>query len=179
MVGQAIAMSPAVSEADPGHPERLGRLFDAHHARLYSLARRMTASADAARDAVQETFLRGARSPASIPYGHPHEEAWLVRVLVNICRDEWRKQAVRRRYASELPASSDEGGPEAALVARSTIWRGLAELPPRRRAVLVMYELEGTAIPVIARLLGIHSVTVRWHLSVGRRELARLLGARP
>jgi RNA polymerase sigma-70 factor (ECF subfamily) len=179
MVSQAIVMSPVVDEAALGHPERLARLFDAHHGRLYSLARRMTPSADAARDVVQETFLRGARSPTSIPHGPSQEEAWLVRVLVNICRDDWRKQAVRRRHASELAASPDHHGTEAALIARSTVWRALAALPPRRRAVIVMYELEGTNIPAIAKLLGIHAVTVRWHLSVGRRELARLIGARP
>jgi len=170
-------MIPALDDVDSGHPERLARLFDAHHARLYSLARRMTASADAARDVVQETFLRGARSPGSIPEGRSQEEAWLVRVLVNICRDEWRKQSVRRRHASELPPAEDHRSSESAIIARSTIWRALAELPPRRRAAIVMYELEGTPIPVIAELLGVHAVTVRWHLSVGRRELARLIGA--
>jgi RNA polymerase sigma-70 factor, ECF subfamily len=177
MVGQAIAMSPPLDQADPGHPERLARLFDAHHARLYSLARRMTASADAARDVVQDAFLRAARSPGSIPYGPSQEEAWLVRVLVNICRDEWRKQSVRRRHAADLPPAEDHRGHEGAVIARSAVWRALAELSPRRRAVLVMYELEGAPIPAIAQLLGVHSVTVRWHLSVGRRELARLLGA--
>jgi len=171
-------MSPAVDGAEPAHPDRLARLFDAHHARLYSLARRMTSSADAARDAVQETFLRGARSPNSIPSGPSQEEAWLVRVLVNICRDDWRKQAVRRRHAPELPRTSVCRSPEAALVARSTIWRALAALPPRRRAAVILYELEGAAIPAIAQLLGIHPVTVRWHLSMGRRELGRLVGAR-
>jgi DNA-directed RNA polymerase specialized sigma24 family protein len=52
----------------------------------------------------------------------------------------------------------------------------LERLPPRRRAILLMYELEGASIPSIARLLGINAVTVRWHLSVGRREMARSLG---
>ena len=179
MVGQTIVMTPALDELDSGPPDRLARLFDRHHARLYSLARRMTASADAARDVVQETFLRGARSPASIPDGQSQEEAWLVRVLINICRDEWRKQSVRRRHAAEPPPAAEHRSGEAAFVARTTIWRALDELPPRRRAAIVMYELEGTPIPAIARLLGIHPVTVRWHLSVGRRELARLIGARP
>jgi DNA-directed RNA polymerase specialized sigma24 family protein len=41
----------------------------------------------------------------------------------------------------------------------------------------VMYELEGAAIPAIARLLGVTPVTVRWHLSRGRKELAKVLNA--
>jgi DNA-directed RNA polymerase specialized sigma24 family protein len=40
-----------------------------------------------------------------------------------------------------------------------------------------MYELEGLAIPAIASLLGISAITVRWHLSKGRRELSGALKA--
>jgi DNA-directed RNA polymerase specialized sigma24 family protein len=39
----------------------------------------------------------------------------------------------------------------------------------------VMYELEGMEIPAIAAMLGVAPVTVRWHLSRGRRELAKAL----
>jgi DNA-directed RNA polymerase specialized sigma24 family protein len=60
-------------------------------------------------------------------------------------------------------------------VARATIWRALDALPPRRRAVVVLHELEELAIPAIASLLGISAITVRWHLSAGRRDLARIL----
>jgi len=48
-------------------------------------------------------------------------------------------------------------------------------LPPRRRAVVVLYELEGLATSAIASLLGVTAVTVRWHLAMGRRELTRVL----
>jgi RNA polymerase sigma-70 factor, ECF subfamily len=176
MMGDTIVMSLAADTRRPEAAERLGQLFDTHQRRLYSLARRLTKSPDAARDAVQDTFLRAARSPHSIPSGMPHEEAWLVRVLINICKDEWRKQAVRSRAAAAPPPPFDRRGTESELVARSTIWRALEALPPRRRAILVLYEIEGTAIPEIARLLGVTAVTVRWHLSVGRRELARVIG---
>jgi RNA polymerase sigma-70 factor (ECF subfamily) len=180
MMGDAIVMSLAADTARPDYAERLGQLFDTHHSRLYSLARRMTRSMDEARDAVQETFLRAARSPGSIPWGMPNEEAWLVRVLINICRDGWRKQAVRSRMAASTPPPPvDHRSAESELVARTTIWRALDTLPPRRRAILVLYEIEGAAIPAIARLLGIRAVTVRWHLSVGRRELARVIGSKP
>ena len=177
MMGDTMVMSLAAADTPrPETAERLGQLFDTHNARLYGLARRLTKSPDAARDAVQDTFLRAARSPHSIPWGMPHEEAWLVRVLINICKDEWRKQAVRSRMAAVPPPATDRGGAESELVARSTIWRALESLPPRRRAILVLYEIEGAAIPAIARLLGVRAVSVRWHLSVGRRELARVIG---
>ena len=177
MFGQAIVLSSAAETPRPDAAERLGRLFDAHHDRLYRLARRMTGSAEEARDAVQDTFLRAARAPHSIPDGMPHEEAWLVRVLVNLCRDAWRKQAVRRRAAT--PPTHATHSAESAFVAKAVIQQALGCLAPRRRAILVMYELEGASIPAIAALLGIRAVTVRWHLSVGRRELARVIGTKP
>ncbi len=155
---------------------RIGRLFDAHHQRLYRLARRLSANAEEAHDLVQETFLRAARSPKSLPAGN--EEAWLVRVLVNIKRDEWRRRAARKRLEPEREAYAMRAEPpdnEIALIARTTVWRALDRLPPRRRAVLVMHELEGATIPAIARLLGVTAVTVRWHLSMGRRELAAII----
>lgn len=157
--------------------DRLGTLFDIHHPRLFRLARRLSRDADQARDLVQETFLRAARSPGSIPAGEA-AEAWLVRVLVNIQRDEWRRKSAKKRLDPEgeaeaaRPVAPDS---EASFVAKSTIWRALERLAPRRRAVIVMYELEGVTIPSIARRLGVSAVTVRWHLSMGRRELADVI----
>jgi RNA polymerase sigma-70 factor, ECF subfamily len=156
--------------------ERLAAVFDAHHERLYRLARRLVPTPDDALDLVQETFLRAARTPKSIPSGFADEEAWLVRVLVNIRRDQWRKAAVRRRHSDDLRRSvvaSSDGEP--ALIAHATVWFALDALPPRRRAVIVMHELEELEVKDIARLLGISSITVRWHLSRGRRDLARIL----
>ena len=182
MTGDAATVATANHEADAA-ADRLGALFDAHHQRLYRLARRMSRSADEARDLVQDTFLRAARAPGSVPCGASAEEAWLVRVLVNLCRDRWRQTANRERLdRATAPTRIESTDPEAALVARSVVWRALATLHPRRRAVLVMHELEGSPVEVIARTLGVTSVTVRWHLSKGRRQLAAAIrgeGSKP
>lgn len=166
--------------ADAGGPvERLAILFDGHYDRLYRLARRLTASVDDALDLVQETFVRAAKSPKSIPSGFANEQAWLVRVLINIRRDQWRKSATRSRYDTESSggrsSEHSNGQIESAVIARAMVWRALDMLSPRRRAIVVMHELEGTTIPAIASLLGISQITVRWHLSMGRRELRSAL----
>jgi RNA polymerase sigma-70 factor (ECF subfamily) len=184
MTGEAT-----VATADHGAEaaaDRLGLMFDAHHQRLYRLARRMSRSADEARDLVQDAFLRAARCPASVPAGESAEEAWLVRVLVNLCRDRWRQRANRERlllrqgYGGHVDRSTGASfveavDPEAAIVARSVVWRALESLDPRRRAAVVMHELEGAPVAVIARALGVTAVTVRWHLSKGRRQLAEVI----
>jgi len=128
--------------------DRLADLFDAHHERLFRLARRLAGDREEARDLVQETFLRAARRPGSLPAESTGGEAWLVRTLVNLCRDRHRRLLVRR---------------------------ALALLPARRRAVVVLHELEGLPVAGVARLLGIAQVTVRWHLSAARKQLAAAL----
>ena len=170
-------MASVLPVAFPGNPaDRLSALFDAHHDRLYRLARRLAPNADDALDLVQETFLKAARSPTSVPLGLTNEEAWLVRVLINIRRDQWRKTAVRTRYDRDRGRTTRvDNDQEAVLIARATVWRALDTLAPRRRAIVVMRELEGLTMSAIASLLGISAITVRWHLSVGRRELARAL----
>jgi RNA polymerase sigma factor (sigma-70 family) len=159
--------------------DRLAALFDTHYDRLYRLARRLAPTHDAARDLVQETFLRAARAVASIPAAARDEEAWLVRVLVNIQRDAWRRSAVRSQYVAMAVPLAPSADVESAFVARATVWSALGALTPRRRAVVVLHELEELPVATIAVLLGVTAVTVRWHLSRGRRELARILGADP
>jgi RNA polymerase sigma factor (sigma-70 family) len=181
--GEVVGVvSRDVEAGDVRRDERLGVLFDAHHARLYRLARRLVARADDARDVVQETFLRAARAPLAVPYGATSEEAWLVRVMVNVARDGWRRRAVRQHHEARYP-TEPVGGPggqdaEAALVASQTVWRALGQLAPRRRAVVVLYEIEGVEVRDIGVLLGISAVTVRWHLSRGRKEMAEFIGRR-
>lgn len=170
----ADALSPPASVATRDDPEaRLAGLFDAHHQRLYRLARRLSSSADDARDLVQDTYLRAAQKVGAVPTGASSEEAWLVRVLINICRDRWRQSTVRRRrqhYVHDRATAVPSG--EAAMLARATVWQALQRLSPRRRAILVMCDLEGLSMPSVAKLLSLADVTVRWHLSIGRRELA-------
>jgi RNA polymerase sigma-70 factor, ECF subfamily len=179
MDGQAMVVVAAV-DGDRVHDdptERVAALFDAHHQRLFRLARRLVRGPDDPSDVVQETFLRAARAPQRIPQGFANEEAWLVRVLINVCKDAWRHTAVRTRAVVEGHVRAPGAvNPESGLVARAMVWQALDVLAPRRRAILILYEIDGTDIPSIAQVLGVSPVTVRWHLMMGRREMARALG---
>lgn len=170
-----VGVLPVIEKGD--NVERLASLFDVHYDRLYRLARRLARSADDALDLVQETFLRAAQCTKPLPNGFRDEEAWLVRVMINIQRDQWRRTSVRNRAAFGSTASqSHQRNPEAALIDRAAVWEALNAVSPRRRAILVMYELEGMEMAAIASLLGVSAITVRWHLSMGRRDLTRALG---
>ena len=143
-------------------------LFDTHHLRLFRLARRLSSNHDEARDLVQETFVRALRSKPGLPTDRQEQEAWLVTALVNLARDHRRRAAVRARNAGDVPTEPG-GSPEAVYVAKIAVERALERLDPRRRAVIVLHELDGEPVKRIATLLGIAPVTVRWHLARARK----------
>jgi RNA polymerase sigma-70 factor (ECF subfamily) len=155
--------------------DRLEELFEAHRGRLYALATRMAVSGDEATDLVQETFLRAAGSRREVPGGLGGER-WLVRVLVNLCRDRYRRRAYRGRRRAELRPVQSTRSPEAAVSARDAVSAALAKLSPKRRAVVVLRELEDRDTAEVAEFLGMRTATVRWHLSRARQELRVLLG---
>ncbi len=154
---------------------RLETLFDNHHQRLYRLARRMSGDREEAKDLVQHTFLRAARRVAAIPDREPGAEAWLVRILVNLCRDRKRRLRVRALATQHVATGKTGGNPESIAVARTTVRKALAKLSPRRRVVLVLHELEDRDVKDIARLLGISRVTVRWHLAQAREQMRNII----
>ena len=172
---EASLSVPADSDLDPR--ERIGELFDLHHLRLYRLALRMTGSDHEAQDLVQETFLRVARKPSTVPVEASAAEAWLVRILVNLSRDHFRRSRVRERHKTQAGTSVIQRDHEDEIVASQAIGVALARLSPKRRAVIVMHEIEGVPASQIAEILGVTRVTVRWHLSAGRKELAELLSS--
>jgi RNA polymerase sigma factor (sigma-70 family) len=175
-VDEILVSAPPAGLVRETPEERVGRLFNAHHQRLYRLALRLAGAREDARDLVQETFLRAARRPAAVPASEPGGEAWLVRVLVNLCRDRYRRQAVRERARAWLrPGPAVTASHEPAALAADQVRAALARLSPRRRAVVVMAELEELGNGDIARLLGITQAAVRWHRAQARRALARIL----
>ena len=176
-LAQELPLTPAgaAAAARGDAAARLGLLFDSHHRRLHRLGLRLLGDAEEARDLVQETFLRAAGALSRLPDEEPAAEAWLVRVAVNLCRDRHRRRVVRRAYAAPMPREVAAGDDEAARLARWSVRRALLVLAPRRRAIVVLHEIEGRSAAEIAALLGIRAVTVRWHLSRARRELAKAL----
>ncbi len=170
-------MVDVTEDAPLTNRDRLERAFEVHQERLYRLARRMTGSRDEAVDLVQETFLRVARTERAFPSATNSEEAWLVRVLVNACRDQWRRRRVRLRPAL-VPPSITDPSPEPTYVARLAVQTALTRLTPRRRVIVILHYFECVQVEDIAHMLGVSSVTVRWHLSRARKQLSETLVSR-
>jgi len=159
---------------------RIDGLFQQHHHGLWRFALRMTGDAELARDLTQDTFLRALTR--RVPEGARQAEAWLMQTLVNLCRDAHRRRSVRRvhrdraRVATQPRPAAD---PESAAAAHGKVDAAIAALSSRRRAVLVLHELDGRNVEDVAQLLGLRVATVRWHLARARKELRKRLAVEP
>jgi RNA polymerase sigma-70 factor (ECF subfamily) len=159
-----------------GEVDAFEELMARTEGRILALAWRLLGDRHLAEDAAQETYLRIFRSLDSFRLGDPFEP-WMIRIAVNVCRDQ-----ARRRGPLPLPAETLDylegdaapmGAEEAVLLQqrRAMVQRALADLPQAERAALVLRDLEGLATEEVARVLGVRPVTVRSQVASARSKL--------
>lgn len=97
-------------------------------------------------------------------------EVYVRRALLNTAVNGWRRKRVKE---TPLTAATDQALPDAshAVELRDALIRGLRELPPRQRAVLVCRYFDGLSEAETASLLGCSVGNVK---STASRALARL-----
>jgi RNA polymerase sigma-70 factor (sigma-E family) len=141
-------------------------------ARLFTTARLLTGG----HRAEAEDLLQGAYERAYRRWGRisrrADPERYVRQILVNASIDRWRR--LRRHPEIPLAASgADPGAADtaAAVADRDLLLRGLAALPPRQRAVLVLRYFEDLSEAQTALMLGCSVGTVK---SQAARGLARL-----
>jgi RNA polymerase sigma factor (sigma-70 family) len=143
---------------------RLHELFSAERAGLLRLARLLTGSDETSEELVQEAFIRlqGAPTRPNNPGGY------LRSILVNLCRDEQRRNARQRRHL--LPAPLPSTPPEI-----DETWAAVCRLPCRQRAAIVLRYFQDLPEAEIAAFLGCRPGTVKSSLSRGLAALRKEL----
>ena len=121
-------------------------------------------------DAVQETFLRLARSGKSFR-DRDHEKAWLIVTAGNVCKDELKRRGRKDLSLEEVStAGFQQPRTDETLLA-------VQALPEQYRTALYLFYYEGLPAKKIAKLLNRPEATVRSDLHRGRQMLkARLEG---
>jgi RNA polymerase sigma-70 factor, ECF subfamily len=132
--------------------------------RLFAIAQRILRDIDQAEDALQDALviawrdLRSVRDPDRF-------DAWLHRLLVNVCigqaTRERRRAANLRMLPVDGPAAPDDF---LRIVDRDELERGFRRLPAEQRAILVLHHFVGYAPSEIAELFGIPAGTARSRL---------------
>ncbi|WP_438294772.1 RNA polymerase sigma-70 factor [Streptomyces sp. HUAS TT7] len=153
--------------------------FEAARPRLEAIAYRMLGSACEAEDAVQETFLRwqaGDVERIEVP------EAWLTKVLTNLCLNQLSSARARREtYVGQwLPEPLLEGdrmlGPADTVEQRESVSFAvlalLERLSPNERAVYVLREAFAYSHREIAEILDISEAAAQQIFHRAKKHIA-------
>jgi RNA polymerase sigma-70 factor, ECF subfamily len=157
---------------------------------LYGTAVRLTRDGDAARDLVQDTYLKAIRASARFQPGS-NLKAWLYTILHNTWRNRRRDLArARVSYDSDVvetvvdagrPGVVESATPEVLLlqsVADADIKRAVDELPESFREAVWLRDVEDLSYQEIADALSVPIGTVMSRISRGRKLLHKALSAR-
>ena len=119
-------------------------------------------------DAVQEAVLRGWMKKASLK--EPERfEAWLMRILINQCRD-----ILRHRKREDVAEVADIPS-EDRLCEDLHLRLALKRLPEKYRLPLLLHYMEGWPVRDVARMLNIPLGLAKSRLYQARRALRALL----
>lgn len=139
--------------------------YDTYGAMVYRLAMVYLGRHADAEDVTQEAFVKLlCRAPAFAD--GEHEKRWLLRVTVNLCKDQlkgfWRKRAT----ALEQDYPIDD--PDTFEVADAVV-----RLPEQYKAPIHLHYYEGYSVAEIAEILKLGQSAVKMRLKRGR-ELLKL-----
>jgi len=172
----------AAREGDRGAFDELVRRT---YVDAYTLAVRLTANEEDARDVVQEAYLRAWKGIGNFR-GDAQFSTWMYRITANAAYTLVQKR--RRRRVEPLETADEpaelriEALPEAA--AESALLLGqlsdaIAQLPPKVRSVVVLKDVYGLSHEAIAEELGISVAAAKVRLHRGRRKLRDILFEEP
>lgn len=179
---QEVAVVQAVIDGDTNAFEVLIKEYEKN---VYNMALRMTGSREDAEDMSQESFLRAYNS-LSLYRGESKFSVWLYRIVSNVCLDFLRGK--NRRPTVSLSVENDDGEseemdiadesqmPERIMdkqLARDTLHRGLASIPPEQRETFLLRELQGLSYEEISTVTGVDIGTVKSRIFRARKKLCK------
>ena len=162
-----------------------------HLRALFGLALRLTGDASAAEDLVQETYLKGLQSFATLR-DPDRVRPWLFQILSRLVVDRHRASvrevsleapedldsfSLYDRIVDEdpLPYSDNLHADFLAQFRDEDVRRALVRIPEAYRVPLVLFYVEGLRYRELAEVLGCPIGTVMSRLHRGRKILERLL----
>jgi RNA polymerase sigma-70 factor (ECF subfamily) len=167
-----------VEQAQAGDQSAFMALVRSRGDQLFAIAQRILRDIDRAEDALQDALVIAWRDLKSLR-DPDRFDAWLQRLLINVCIGQATRE---RRRTANLRVLPVDDGPAAAdemltIGDRDQLDRGFRRLPPEQRAILVLHHFMGYAPSEIAETLGIPPGTARSRLHHAHRAMRAALEA--
>jgi RNA polymerase sigma-70 factor (sigma-E family) len=146
--------------------------FVTHHGpELLRLAYMLSGSREQAEDLVQNALVKTYRKWDSV--ASADRPIAYVRTIVVREHLSWWRRLSNHEIPSAIPEDVTDVFPDAEIAETDAMWRLLANLPRRQRAVLALRYYEDLSDADIAQLLGCSTGTVRSNASRGLATLRR------
>jgi RNA polymerase sigma-70 factor (ECF subfamily) len=146
-------------------------LYTRHSRSVYRRARDLLGVEDAARDIVQEVFMRVMKAGGRVP-AEPSSAAWLYRVTTNLCLNRLRDGNRRGVLLSEKYVQQDQTQPTNDI--RTMVLTIMGQMPEEVQDVAVYFFVDELSYDEIARLLGVSRRTIGNRLAEFREIANRL-----
>ncbi len=153
--------------------EALSALYDRYALGIYRYCRKILGSEDAARDALQETFLRFLRS-TDVDRDYGNLAAYLLRIARNLCLNAKRLQRREHISLEEFHLPSSEQTLESEELTRLVVI-ALDKLPEDYREALILQMYNGLSYKQIAELIEVPLSTVRNRIVRAKLKIRKLL----
>ena len=161
-----------VARARAGDYGALEQVYRAHEKGVYSLARRLTPTAEDAEDVLQETFLEVCRSIGSWR-GDGSLWGWIRTIAASKALMRYRREKLRAGEPLD-DASAETHDSDVPL--RLDLESALSRLGERSRAVVWLHDVEGYTHEEIAELMGMTTSFSKSQLARAHEKLRRWLG---
>jgi RNA polymerase sigma factor (sigma-70 family) len=172
---------PLVRALQAGDESALNELIRKYQVPLFGFICRYTGDEEAARDILQETFVR---LYFGIRRFKPRAKfaTWLYAIAVNLCRDYARSRQRRQSYSTEsldvgdlhrkVPSADRDPAADAASRERmAVLQKAIEELPHDLRTALLLFAVERHSQWECAELLGISPKAVETRVYRARKIL--------
>ena len=136
---------------------------------MYRVSMSYLSDVEDAADAVQDTLAK-AWEKRNILTSPEQFKPWVMRILVNQCKDMLRKRKRRSFYPLEENTASIDP-----LALQPPVMAAINALKPELRAVMVLHYVDGYTVQEIASNLGVPLGTVKTRMRSARKRLKQTL----
>lgn len=166
-----------MEDVKDGRIEKMAVLFEKHHVLLFNFFMRLTGNRNISEDLVQEVFMRMLKYRSTYQ-GRSKFTLWMYQIARNTHIDFLRKKKntlpLDEQWSEPItseasPAEKLEGGQEVQLLRQA-----LAQLPLRKREVLILSRYQNLKYKEIAELMDCHIGTVKAHVHRAIKELGKI-----
>jgi RNA polymerase sigma-70 factor (ECF subfamily) len=170
-----------IRDAQAGDMAAFEWIVQQHEERLFGFCCRWLRCVEDAREVCQDAFVRAWQALPEFE-GRAKLSTWLYQIALNLCRDRAKTRAARQRDSTialedvEQPPLCPQQSPAASAELNSEmqkLQRGLAVLPEKLRAVLMLTTMEGLSHEECAQVMNCSTRGVEGRVYRARQMLLK------